>query len=213
MQLTEICQKTLIERNRMEALKNIIDELKEFPMIGEKSAFRMAIHLLSQSDDDTGRFVSAIQSLRKSVTICKTCFGFSGNGETCHICSSDKRKNIICVVEKPTDILSIEKSGQYNGTYHVLGGLLSPIDGITADKLNFAELKTRVAGNPPVEIIIGLSGGSDAEITGTYTQRLFSGTGIKISRFARGIPFGLELEYVDVLTMGVALDSRVDIKE
>ncbi len=192
-------------------LENLVDALSTLPSIGKKSAWRLAVFLLEQSDEEVSHLAQCIRELKEKTVICRQCFNYS-ESELCPICSSTSRnQSVICVVEKPMDILTLEKSGRYRGLYHVLGGVLSPINGVTAETLNIAELKERIASEKPDELIIGLGGSADAETTSLYLSRIFAPGGLRITRFARGLPAGTELEYVDQLTLSQALHERVDI--
>lgn len=171
----------------------------------------MALHMLEQSDEEVHNLAQYIRDLKERVVVCKKCYHYS-ESDLCPICSSPSRDNsLICVVEKPLDVFTIEKPGRYRGLYHVLGGVLSPINGITSDKIRIAELKTRVETEKPNELILGLSGSTDAETTSLYISRIFADNDLRITRFARGLPSGLELEYVDQITLGQALNERIDI--
>jgi len=196
----------------IDPLENLVTALSRLPTIGKKSAWRMALHLLEQSDEDVYHLSACIHALKEKIVICKTCFNYS-ESDTCTVCASAARnRSVICVVEKPLDVFTVEKSGRYRGLYHVLGGVLSPINGITSDKLRIAELKARVETEKPQELIIGLSGGADAETTSLYLHRLFGNGGMRVTRFARGLPAGLELEYVDQVTLSQALNERIEIQ-
>jgi recombination protein RecR len=196
----------------IDPLENLVTALSKLPTIGKKSAWRMALHLLEQSDEDVYHLSACIHALKEKVVICKTCFNYS-ESDTCPVCASTSRnRSVICVVEKPLDVFTVEKSGRYRGLYHVLGGVLSPINGITADKLRISELKRRVEAEKPKELIIGLSGSADAETTSLYIHRIFANSGMRITRFARGLPAGLELEYVDQVTLSQALNERIEIQ-
>lgn len=192
-------------------LENLVEALSKLPTIGKKSAWRLAHYLLEGSDEEVERLAQCIQEVKEKIFICKQCFNYSET-ELCPICSSASRNRaIICVVEKPLDVLTIEKVGRYKGLYHVLGGVLSPINGITADKLHIAELKNRIESEKPEELIIGLGGSADAETTSLYLSRVFTDSGIRITKLARGLPAGTELEYVDQVTLSQALNERIDV--
>jgi recombination protein RecR len=192
-------------------LENLVEALSRLPTIGTKSAWRLTLHLLEQPDAEVERLIACIAALKKNVVICQECYNYS-EASVCSICSSPRRdRSTLCVVEKPLDIITLEKSGRYRGIYHVLGGVLSPINGITADKLRFSELKQRVAAHRPDELIIGLGCSADAETTALYCARLFAESDMRITRFARGLPAGTELEYVDQMTLGQALHERITV--
>ncbi len=149
-------------------LEELVDALCKLPAIGRKSAWRLALHLMEKPQDEVIAFAEAIVNARKKLVRCSRCFSYSET-ELCPICSSSSRdQNCICVVEKAVDIFAIEKSGRYRGVYHILGGVLSPLNGITADKLRIAELKCRIDSEKTRELIIGLGGSADAEVTALY---------------------------------------------
>jgi recombination protein RecR len=193
------------------ALEELVEALAGLPTIGRKSAWRLALHLLERDEHDLQILADRIGTVKQRVRRCSECYNYS-EAQLCPICASQSRnRSLICVVEKPVDVLSLERSGRFSGLYHVLGGVLSPIDGITVDRLRIAELKERVAREKPTELILGLGASADAEATVLYLSRLFADSGIRITRFARGLPAGMELEYVDQLTLNQALNERTDI--
>lgn len=192
-------------------LEELVNALCRLPTIGPKSAWRLALHLMEQPEEDAVALGETIIEVRKKLTRCRICFNFSVQ-ELCSICLSTHRdKNHICVVEKPADIFAIEKSGRYRGVYHVLGGVLSPLNGIGIDKLKIAELGTRIKSETPEELILALGSSSDAETTALYLARLFKKENLRVTRLARGLPAGMELEYADQITLGQALNERIDI--
>ena len=192
-------------------LEELIDLLTTLPTIGRKSATRLALHLIERPEAEVEKLAQALVDARKKVVKCGRCYTYSET-ELCEICSSPRRDaSLICVVEKPADVLAVEKSGWYRGLYHVLGGALSPLAGVTPDKLRIAELGRRLAGERPSELIIGLGGSAEAETTALYLARIFKGAGVRISRLARGLPAGMELEFADQITLGQALNERTDI--
>ena len=192
-------------------LENLVEALSRLPTIGKKSAWRLAVHMLDRPQEELDALANRIATLKTSITLCKHCFNYS-TADICDICASQSRdSSVICVVEKPMDIYVFEKTGMYRGLYHVLGGVLSPINGITADKLHIAQLRQRIAVNPIRELILGLGSGADAETTSLYLARILGGKSYKISRLARGVPAGMELEYVDQITLDNAMQERTDI--
>ncbi len=192
-------------------LEELIDALCKLPAIGRKSAWRLALYLMERPQDEVFAFAQTIVNTRKILLRCKRCFSYSIS-DVCAVCASSSRdQSCICVVEKPVDIYSIEKSGRYRGVYHILCGVLSPLNGITADKLRIAELKTRIEIEKPRELIIGFGGSADAETTALYLARLLRKSGLRITRLARGMPAGMDLEYVDQITLSQALNERTDI--
>ncbi|MBD3343574.1 MAG: recombination protein RecR [Chitinivibrionales bacterium] len=195
----------------VEALEKLVESLSRMPTIGKKSAWRLALYCMERPREEVDSLAENLKKIKTSITICKECFNYS-ESEVCPICSSHSRDtSILCVVEKPMDVFTFENGGRYRGLYHVLGGVLSPINGITADKLHIKELLTRVETRKPREIILGLGAGSDAETTSLYLGRLLSKYPVRITRLARGLPAGLELEYVDQLTLTQALNERTNI--
>ena len=196
-------------------LEDAVDAISSLPGVGEKSALRLALHLLKQPVENVRHFTDSIRALRENVKYCRTCMMISDDDE-CSICGDPSRDhNTICVVENVRDVMSIEATGQYHGLYHVLGGKISPIDGVGPSDLKIVELKTRVsalaaqAGNPgDVEVILALSGDVEGETTAFYIYRQISVFGIKVSSLARGLGFGDDLEYADQLTLGRSLVNR-----
>lgn len=195
-------------------LENAVDAISSLPGVGEKSAMRLALHLLKQPVENVRHFTESIRLLRENVKYCCTCMMISDEDE-CAICSDPNRDhNTICVVENVRDVMSIEATGQYNGVYHVLGGKISPIDGVGPSDLKIVELKNRVGAlaesvNPgDIEVILALSGDVEGETTAFYIYRQISIYGIKVSSLARGLGFGDDLEYADQLTLGRSLVNR-----
>jgi recombination protein RecR len=193
-------------------LEELVDAFARLPTIGRKSAWRLALYLMERSDEEAQNLARCVGTLKERVHICRRCFNYSED-ELCEICSSPSRDlSTICVVEKPVDIFTIERAGRYRGGYHVLGGVLSPIDGVTADKLHIAELLRRVETEKPAEVIVGLGASADAETTMLYLARQLSTAGVRVTRLARGLPAGMELEYVDQITLAQALTERTDLR-
>ncbi|NLG18643.1 MAG: recombination protein RecR [Fibrobacter sp.] len=193
-------------------LEELVEALCSLPSIGRKSAWRLALHLMERPEDEAVSLAESIISVRRKVKHCSRCFNFSEN-ELCPVCSSQSRdQSLVCIVEKPADVFAIEKSGRYRGTFHVLGGVLSPLNGITADKLRISELKARIGKEQIRELIVGLGGSADAEATAIYLARLFRNDNVRVTRLARGLPAGMELEYVDQITLSQALCERTDMQ-
>jgi len=192
-------------------IEDVVEALSGLPTIGKKSAWRLALFMLERPQEELDRLSKAISALKAGIVLCKQCFNYS-TSEICDVCASPVRNTaLICVVEKPMDVFAFEKTGAYRGLYHVLGGVLSPINGVTVDKLRIAELKKRVETGRVEELILGLGSSAEAETTCLYCARLFAGTGFKITRLARGVPAGIELEYVDQITLDHALHERTNI--
>lgn len=195
----------------IKALEELVNELSKLPAIGKKSAWRLAVHLLERSDEEVDRLSRVIGDIKSKVHFCEECFSYSEE-RICNICNNINRdKNLICIVEKAMDVFTFERSGGYKGVYHVLGGVISPINGITPDKLNIDELVRRLDKHKPKEIIIGLGGSSESETTSVYLSRILSDRDITITRLARGLPAGMDLEYVDQLTLSRALSERTGL--
>lgn len=192
-----------------EPLQNAIDEFHKFPGIGRKTAQRLALFLLKSSNEDFELFLSALRSLKDKLHFCNICFNIT-EFDVCEICSSHKRdKTIICVVEEASDIIAIEKSHEYSGLYHVLGGVLSPLSGIGTDDLKIKELMNRVVDSDVKEVILALNPNTEGETTSLYIAKLLKPFGMRTSRIARGIPIGGDLEFTDEATIGRAVIGRV----
>jgi len=194
---------------RESLIDNLIGQLAGLPSIGRKTAQRLAYHLLAQDAGAVNELARTLSEAKARIHACASCGNYTER-EVCRICANDRRqKNLICVVEKPADILAFERSGSYPGLYHVLGGCISPLDGIGPADLNFAKLWERCV--PGVELILALNTNAEGEATATFIVQKLHGTTVKISRLARGIPVGSELEYVDELTVQRAMESRVEV--
>ncbi|MEA5005702.1 MAG: recombination mediator RecR [Rikenellaceae bacterium] len=189
-------------------LQDAVDELSSLPGVGRKSALRFALHLLKQPKDNVERFGQSIIRLSKETKFCKNCSMISDN-DICDICKDAKRDtSIICVVENVRDVISIENTMQYNGLYHVLGGIISPMDGVGPSDLTIDQLLKRAEKEEIKEILIVLSTTMEGETTSFYLYKLLSKLDIKISTIARGIGFGDELEYTDEITLGRSIQNR-----
>ncbi|AGY53927.1 Recombination protein recR [Bacteroidales bacterium CF] len=189
-------------------LQDAVDELSSLPGVGRKSALRFALHLLKQPVDNVERFGQSIIRLSKETKFCKNCSMISDN-DICDICRDAKRDTtIICVVENVRDVISIENTMQYNGLYHVLGGIISPMDGVGPTDLTIDQLLKRAENEEIKEVLIVLSTTMEGETTSFYLYKLLSKFNIKISTIARGIGFGDELEYTDEITLGRSIQNR-----
>lgn len=191
-------------------LEDAVDAISSLPGVGRRSALRLALHLLKQPAENVHHFTSAIDRMRDDVRYCRICRMISDE-ETCSICGDKSRdRNTICVVESVRDVMSIENTGQYHGVYHVLGGIISPINGIGPSDLTIAELVERVKGpeGAQTEVILALSGDVEGETTSFYIYRQISQYGVKVSALARGLGFGDDLEYADELTLGRSIANR-----
>lgn len=195
---------------RESVIENLINHLAGLPSIGRKTAQRLAYHLLSQESGPVHELARSLTEAKARIHPCAECGNYTER-ELCRICSSERRqRDLICVVEKPGDILAFERTGTFPGVYHVLGGSISPLDGIGPGDLNFARLWER-ASQGKVELILALNTNAEGEATATYIAQKLQGTPAKVSRLARGIPVGSELEYVDELTVQRALEGRVEL--
>ena len=186
-----------------------MEAISSLPGVGSRSALRLALHLLRQPSDNIHHFASAIDRLADDVRYCKTCMMIS-DGDSCAICADKTRDHsTICVVESVRDVMSIEDTGQYRGVYHVLGGIISPINGVGPSDLNIRQLVERLkAAEGPMEVILALSGDGEGETTSFYIYRQIEGLGVKVSTLARGLGFGDDLEYADSLTLGRSILNR-----
>lgn len=195
-------------------IENAVNEISKLPGIGKKTALRLALHLLKQKESFTEELSSALLALRKEVKYCNTCFNISDQ-EICSVCSSPRRdQSIICVIEDIPDVLAIENTSQYNGLYHVLGGVISPIQGIGPDDLKIEALIQRVSSNDQdskiEEVILALPATMEGDTTSFFITRRLKEFGVKVSTIARGIPIGGELEYTDEITLGRSILTRVN---
>lgn len=191
-------------------IQAVIDEFSKFPGIGKKTAQRLSLHLLKNSNEDVAKFVNAVAVMKEKIRFCKTCYNLTEFDE-CEVCTSVKRDHsIICVVEEANDVIAIEKTHEFNGMYHVLGGVLSPLSGITHEHLKINELISRL--NPDVkEVILALNPDTEGETTALYIAKLVKSKNISVSRIARGIPIGGDLEFSDEATIGRAVIGRISI--
>ncbi len=192
-------------------IENAVNEISRLPGIGKKTALRLALHLLKQKENVTQELAEAILTLRKDIKYCQTCHNISDQ-DTCTFCTSSKRDHsLICVVEDIQDVLAIENTAQYHGLYHVLGGIISPIQGIGPDELHIETLIRRVqeANEPVSEIILALPATMEGDTTAFYITRQLKSTAVRVSTIARGIPVGGELEYTDEVTLGRSILTRI----
>ncbi|MCB0262896.1 MAG: recombination mediator RecR [Calditrichia bacterium] len=192
-----------------ESLQHLVNEFGKLPGIGRKSATRLAFHVLNQTQSETEELASAIIKMKREIRQCSKCFNFTEH-DVCEICSDpNRRRNIICVIEDAQTLLMLEKTNEYRGLYHVLGGIISPLEGIGPENLRIKELLQRLDGID--ELIIVLNPSTEGEATTIYLAKLLKMHGIKITRLARGIPLGGSLEFVDELTLGKALLTRNEV--
>jgi recombination protein RecR len=193
------------------AVQDLIDELGRLPGVGPKSAQRIAFHLLSTDASDVQRLADAITTVKEKVRFCDTC-GNVAESEQCRICADTRRdQTVICVVEEPKDVVAIERTREFRGRYHVLGGAISPIAGVGPDQLRIKELLQRLNDGSVTEVIIATDPNLEGEATATYLIRMLSTFGLKVSKLASGLPVGGDLEYADELTLGRAFEGRTAI--
>jgi recombination protein RecR len=190
-------------------LEDAVNEFSKLPGIGQKTALRLVLHLLNREPEEVNSFGNSIIKLRQEIKYCSICHNISDN-QVCEICSSTKReKEIICVVEDTRDVMAVENTGQYFGVYHVLGGLISPMDGIGPSDLFIDTLVQRVAAGPVKEVILAISPTMEGDTTIFYLYKRLKAFNIPITTIARGIAFGGELEYADEITLGRSIITRV----
>ncbi len=193
-------------------LTSSVNEFANLPGIGKKTALRLVLHLLKQEKSQILHFSQTINEMAENIKHCQICHSISDN-EICDICSNPKRtNNIICVVESIKEVLAIENTQQYNGLYHVLGGVISPIDGIGPADLTIESLKQRIENESINEVILALSSTMEGDTTNFFIHKRLSGSNIRITTLARGISFGDELEYADEITLGRSIINRVDFQ-
>ncbi|MCQ2145851.1 MAG: recombination mediator RecR [Bacteroidales bacterium] len=197
------------EKYPSKLLEDAVDAINSLPGVGRKSALRLALHLLRQPQENVHHFTASIDKLRDNVRYCRTCRMISDE-DICSICSDHSRdKNTICVVEDVRDVMSIEATGQYHGVYHVLGGIISPINGIGPSDLTVNDLVARLReAEEGTEVIFALSGDVEGETTAFYIFRQISPLGVKVTSLARGLGFGDDIEYADSLTLGRSIANR-----
>lgn len=189
-------------------VQDLIDELGRLPGVGPKSAQRIAFHVLEADPGDIHRLAQALVTVKEKVRFCATC-GNIAESSQCRICADPRRNGeVVCVVEEAKDVVAIERTREYRGRYHVLGGAINPIDGVGPDDLRIRELMTRLSDEPIQEIIIATDPNVEGEATATYLVRLLRPMGVTVSRLASGLPVGGDLEYADEVTLGRAFEGR-----
>jgi len=189
----------------------LIEQLCRLPGIGPKSASRLAFHLLSVPRSDAVELARAIVELKDKVRFCSICFNIS-EGEVCSICSDPRRdESLLCVVEEPRDVTAVERTGRFRGRYHVLGGAISPIDGVGPEELRLEELVRRLRTGEISEVIVATNPNAEGEATALYLAQLIRPLGIRVTRIASGLPVGGDLEYADEITLGRAMEGRTEL--
>lgn len=186
----------------------LLEELERLPGIGPKSAQRLAYHILRGETEAADRLAGAIVEVKRAIRFCQTCFNFA-EADECEICADVRRDpSIVCVVEEPRDVVAVERTGEFRGTYHVLQGAISPIDGIGPEQLRVRELIGRLGAGAITEVIVATDPDVEGETTALYIARLVKPLGIRVTRIASGLPVGGDLEYADEVTLGRALEAR-----
>lgn len=189
-------------------IARLLEELERLPGIGPKSAQRLAYHILRGDADSAARLAEAIVEVKRAIHFCARCFNFAEN-DLCDICSDPRRDaTIICVVEEPRDVVAVERTGEFRGTYHVLQGAISPIDGIGPEQLRVRELIDRIGAGEVTELIVATDPDIEGETTALYIARLVKPLGVRVTRIASGLPVGGDLEYADEVTLGRAIEAR-----
>ena len=198
----------------MSAIEDLVTELAKLPGIGRKTAQRLTFHLLKQPADDAGRLADAIRRVREQVRACSTC-GTLSDQDPCGICADPRRdETVLCVVEEAADANAIERAGRYRGRYHVLGGRMSPLDGVGPEDLSGDSLLARVGNGHGVrEVIVATNPSMEGDVTATWLQQLLAPTGVRVTRIARGLPVGGDLEYADGVTIAQALAARREMAD
>ena len=189
-------------------IKRLIKELSRLPGIGEKTAARLAAHILRASDEEARRLAESILDVKLKIRLCSVCFNLA-EGEICEICADTGRnRELVCIVEEPDSLIALEESGEYRGVYHVLHGALSPLDGIGPEQLRIRELLTRIAAHPVAEVIMATNPSVAGETTALMLSKLLKERGVNVSRIALGIPVGGDLKYADRMTLAKCLEFR-----
>jgi recombination protein RecR len=193
-------------------LELLVEELAKLPSIGQKTAQRLALHILRGSKEDSLRLAEAIRAVKERVGLCRVCGNFSDE-DPCRLCSDPQRDAaLVCVVEQPGDVMAFERTGQFRGRYHVLGGALSPLDGRNPEDLRIGPLLERLRGDTVTEVILATNPNVAGEATALYLSRLLAPLGVRVTRIARGVPMGSDLEYSDQVTLARALEGRREVE-
>ena len=196
--------------NTSATLDHLIDQFAKLPGVGKKTAYRLAYHVMQAPIDQAKVLAAAIIAVKERIVFCSVCFNITDD-DPCMICrSTERNKSLICVVEEPHDVLAFERSGAYSGVYHVLGGVFSPLDGIGPEELKISELVSRIKNDGVKEIIIATNPTSEGEMTANYLAKVLKPLGVTITRIARGLPMGGDVEYADTNTVIRALEGRTE---
>jgi recombination protein RecR len=190
------------------AIQDLIDELGRLPGVGPKSAQRIAFHVLSADPADVNRLAVALRKVKEQVRFCTICFNVA-ESEQCRVCRDTRRTSeVLCVVEEPKDVVAIERTGEFRGRYHVLGGAINPLEGVGPDNLHIRELLLRLGAGEVKELILATDPNTEGEATATYLALMIKPMGIAVTRLASGLPVGGDLEYADEITLGRAFEGR-----
>ena len=191
-------------------LQVAVEELSKLPGIGKKTALRLALFILKSNKESVDQFIKSLSELKSKLRLCLRCFNLAED-ELCQVCMSQKRdKSIICVVEEASDVIAIERTNEYNGLYHVLGGVLSPLSGIGPESLKIKELINRFNSENIKEVLLAINPDTEGETTTLYLAKLIKPLGIRVTRIARGLPIGGDLEFADEATIGRAVNGRIE---
>ncbi|MBR6778683.1 MAG: recombination protein RecR [Clostridia bacterium] len=193
--------------NQIDAMERLVNEFSKLPSVGKKSAQRFAYHVLTMNESDVRDFADALVAAKERIHTCKVCANFTDK-EVCDICAKAKKEPIICVVKEPKDVTALEKAHEFNGTYHVLHGVINPLEGKGPNDINIRSLLTRVSEENISEVIVATNPDVEGEATAMYIANILKPLGIKVTRIAQGIAMGSELEYTDAVTLSKALSSR-----
>jgi recombination protein RecR len=192
-------------------IARLLEELERLPGVGPKSAQRIAYFILRSDEEVAGRLAEALLEVKRSIHFCPQCFDFA-EADLCEVCADPERDaSLICVVEEPRDVVAIERTGEFRGLYHVLGGVISPMDGIGPDQLRVRELLDRVSSGGVTEVIVATNTNVEGETTALYLARMLKPLGHRVTRIASGLPVGGDLEYADEVTLGRALEARREL--
>ena len=193
--------------NQIDSMERLINEFSKLPSVGKKTAQRYAYHLLTMSESEVKEFAESMMEAKQKIHYCKVCANFTDK-EVCDICAKAKKEPIICVVKEPKDVTALEKVREFNGTYHVLHGVINPLEGKGPNDINVRSLLSRIVGEQICEVIVATNPDVEGEATAMYIANLLKPLGVKVSRIAQGVSMGSELEYTDAATLSKALSSR-----
>jgi len=193
--------------NQIDSMERLVNEFSKLPSVGKKTAQRYAYYLLTMSESDVNSFAEAMLQAKQKIHYCKVCANFTDR-EVCDICSKQKKEPIICVVKEPKDVIALEKVKEFNGTYHVLHGVINPLEGKGPNDINIRSLLSRVSDEQIQEVIVATNPDVEGEATAMYIANILKPLGVKVSRIAQGVSMGSELEYTDAVTLSKALTSR-----